>query len=396
MKVTTQYILYILFIGVLLNLSPIIDAFLHPNIPYFDTEHIIVGGVSGLIGIIFVLLWIRYLKRERQSKAKINDLIYNMNDGFMVDNIYGDVIFCNTKFLEIFDLCQNDIDNGVNLVDYVEKGYINIHEERHKKRISGEPVEDVFEYRGIKKSGERLWIKVRVSVIKENGKITGTQSIISDVTKAKENEIMLEKANGLIIEIEESERTKLAYDLHDNFGQILAATKMHLNSIESTAETKTIDDLIESALSSIRGIINQLHPKDLDNIGLEKTIENLCQQVSHSKSLKILLKCEESFKENLLSNHQRFYIYRIVQECLGNSIKHSKCSEIEIILSIENGEIIILFTNNGEKINEGVATESSNFSSLKRRTHILKGKFKLKNNRDNNVGFEFRFPLVID
>jgi hypothetical protein len=66
--------LYILIIILMSNLSALVDAFLHPEIPYFDAEHLIVGGVTGLVSSIFLGLLMFYTRRLAKALKRINKI----------------------------------------------------------------------------------------------------------------------------------------------------------------------------------------------------------------------------------------------------------------------------------------------------------------------------------
>ncbi len=69
-----QFFIYILIIILMGNLSALVDAFLHPEIPYFDTEHLIVGGVTGLVSSILLGLLISYTRLLEKALIRINKI----------------------------------------------------------------------------------------------------------------------------------------------------------------------------------------------------------------------------------------------------------------------------------------------------------------------------------
>ena len=70
-----QLFIYILIIILMSNLNALVDAFLHPEIPYFDTEHLIVGGVTGFISSILLGLLIYYTRCIEKALKRINKLV---------------------------------------------------------------------------------------------------------------------------------------------------------------------------------------------------------------------------------------------------------------------------------------------------------------------------------
>jgi hypothetical protein len=69
-----QVTIYILLVVLMANLSPLVDAMLHPEIPYFDKEHLIVGGVTGAVSIMIFGLLLFHVRRLNKAMEKINQL----------------------------------------------------------------------------------------------------------------------------------------------------------------------------------------------------------------------------------------------------------------------------------------------------------------------------------
>jgi two-component system sensor histidine kinase UhpB len=127
------------------------------------------------------------------SQQNYKNLLKDMNDGFIVDDISGKVTFVNKKFLEIFGLEEGDV-NDLVIEDYVAPDYAELLRDRHNHRITGEKMPDVFVFEGVRKDGKRIWLEVRVNQIIKDGIITGTQSVISDITERKKAEDALRES----------------------------------------------------------------------------------------------------------------------------------------------------------------------------------------------------------
>ena len=166
------------------------------------------------------------------------------------------------------------------------------------------------------------------------GEIISYQAIIKDITeRTKLNQLLLKK----IIETQEQERERIAGDLHDGIGQNLAGIKMHLASIYSNYENqlniedelKKMPEMIQEAIKEMRRICFNTLPLVIKQHGLIIAIETLQANLS---ILEIHVKFD--YKENFptLSEPLKISIFRIVQEFINNSIKHSKASKIHIDL----------------------------------------------------------------
>jgi PAS domain S-box-containing protein len=181
----------------------------HFNIPgtelsgwAFDTNAPLRNPKGEIIGVIGVVRDITERKKAEDllflSRQNYKNLLENMNDGFMVDDISGKVTFVNKRFREIFGFTEADV-NELVIEDYVAPDYAELLRDRHNNRIAGENVPDVFIFEGLRKNGKKIWLEVRVNQIIKDGIITGTQSVISDITERK-------KAEDALLESEETFR----------------------------------------------------------------------------------------------------------------------------------------------------------------------------------------------
>jgi PAS domain S-box-containing protein len=150
----------------------------------------------------------RKIIREALMKSRqgYKELLENMNDGFIVDDISGRIVFANKKFLEVFGFEAGEIEK-IKIEDYVAPGYREILRDRHECRLAGEKVLDTFEYEGLRKDGKKIWLEAHVNPIFENGIITGTQSIIRDISERKIADEKLKRfADELMVSNAELER----------------------------------------------------------------------------------------------------------------------------------------------------------------------------------------------
>ncbi|MEO6686977.1 MAG: histidine kinase, partial [Dyadobacter sp.] len=154
---------------------------------------------------------------------------------------------------------------------------------------------------------------------------------------------------------EETERRRIAQDLHDDIGTMLSLTKLSLNQLSKlVAESGLKEDqimkksqaLVEETILHVRRITRDLVPTTLERFGLAAAIEEFINKLDISKDLKIsfISNTEDSPRQ---SQKTELTIYRIMQELVNNSIRHSQCSMIEINLHVNSTIIELMVTDNG-------------------------------------------------
>ena len=173
-----------------------------------------------------------------------------------------------------------------------------------------------------------------------------------------------------IIEGEEKERKRIARDLHDDLGALLATVKIRINALENDIpglrkipNYGQTEDLIDDACRTVREISHNMAPSVLEQLGLEQAISNRCEIINNTHNLNVDF-IPHGLDQGLDSSVQ-VSIYRIVQELLRNVIKHAKAKEVIVQLTVEDDNINLIVEDDGigfnlDKIgnNRGLGLES--------------------------------------
>jgi PAS domain S-box-containing protein len=229
--------------------------------------------------------------------------------------------------------------------------------------------------------------------------------MLEDVTEQQMSEevskkLLEEKIRiSTIIKTIESERDRVARELHDGLGQLLTTAKIKLDIIKlkTDKDLKEIDDTVNVLINAgdeIRRIINDLKPSDVESFGLISSIELLVERVRQSSGIKILL--------SVLSNIQfpdknmELIIYRIIQEALNNTIKHSHCNKASIELLTINNELQIHIGDDGVGFDFSMFSEkfkSHGINNIKERVNSLNGKVEIETGPGKGFKYHIRIPL---
>lgn len=171
----------------------------------------------------------------------------------------------------------------------------------------------------------------------------------------------VEKLNKEIEELTiEKERNRVAQEIHDNLGHNLVALNMNLdvvgNMLEEDNEIENIilrcQRLTKNSMENLRRAVYALKDKELSQ-GLIVSIENLIHNIDDGSNIRIVSNIDENI-ENYSPEYKNI-IYTTIKESITNSIKHGKCSEIEIDLKVED-EVFMSIKDDGvgcEKILKG-------------------------------------------
>jgi signal transduction histidine kinase len=165
-----------------------------------------------------------------------------------------------------------------------------------------------------------------------------------------------------LIATQESERQRIAAELHDSLGQRLVIIRnLALLQLRSHAENGAADTQLEGisneasvAIREIREISYHLRPYQLDILGLTKAIEGTIRTVGAASG--IVFSSTIDNIDDLLPSDSRINFYRIVQECLNNIVKHSEATEASIVIAGGDGRIRMTIKDNGKGFTPGSAS----------------------------------------
>lgn len=248
-----------------------------------------------------------------------------------------------------------------------------------------------------KKNGELFSVEERSSEYVENQ--NSYKIVIAfDLTRIGRTEKDLRRSKENIIMLEEKERNKYSSELHNGIGQYLVVIKQVSALLSETGKDdknaqlfNLITESADSALKECRRITHDLSPKELYSEGLKKLLVRAIERMDPSLSIEMDI---DDRMDAMLDIHSKFHLYRIFQENLNNTLKHSNGSKIVLHISIDQNEIHYLFNDNGVGLNEELIQSDKSFITIRKRVEFLKGKLLINNLKDGGANFEISFPPV--
>lgn len=203
--------------------------------------------------------------------------------------------------------------------------------------------------------------------------------------KLREKQAMFSRQ---LIENIEEDRLRISMDLHDDIGQSLSMIKSKISHSKCNQEDKLLESELSRVIEQTREISRNLYPSYLEKIGLVRSIARLMENVQTSSHLECSF--DVSDKVDNLPIGTKTHIYRILQECTNNTIKHAKATALKISISEEEGEFILVYQDNGV----GLTTKQKNglgLLSIQERAKIINGSvsFEDKSNKSFKLTLKF-------
>jgi two-component system sensor kinase len=198
------------------------------------------------------------------------------------------------------------------------------------------------------------------------------------------------------------EQKRLAHEMHDDFGQLLAAMKMDISALRQylpqddirvLRHLGSINDLVDAMVTSVRRIVADLPPKILDDAGLFSALK--CMAASFEKWHGIAVRLEVEESEPRLELKLATAIYRVIQETLTNVAKHANASLVEAQVACSDKSIALCVRDNGRGMSCASIRKPESFGLIGMRERILAlgGKISIESGEGAGTTITVTVPL---
>jgi PAS domain S-box-containing protein len=298
-----------------------------------------------------------------ESEQRYKQVVENVSDAIIIDDKNGKVVFANKRFLELYGRSQEELENLV-LEDYVAPEFRETLRDWHNRRIAGEDVPELFEYQGLHKNGDKIWVEVQVTKVVTDGKITGTQSAIRDIRERKKAELNIRNAMRAI-QKNNKELEQFAYMVSHDLQEPLRMVGGFLNLLQSELGEKLtgsakeyIDYAMDGSTRMKRMIEDLLQYSRVASNKETETVINLNELLYY-----VLLVFRDTIEKNGVNirvnplpeiKANKTLVSQLFMNLVGNALKYGRpeSPEIEIGFSKETGENIFYVRDNGIGIEE--------------------------------------------
>ena len=208
---------------------------------------------------------------------------------------------------------------------------------------------------------------------------------------------------GYLEDAREKERTFIAREIHDEFGQALTALKMDLAWLAKRlppdqdgllAKVSSMSDLVDTSIHMVRRIATDLRPGVLDHLGLVASIEWQAQEFAKRADFDCQLHLTD--KELTLDEDLLTAVFRIFQETLTNVARHAEATEVRVDLREEDDELVLIVQDNGKGITESQITrpKSLGLIGMQERARSWGGRVMFQATPGQGTTVTVRVPMV--
>ena len=238
--------------------------------------------------------------------------------------------------------------------------------------------------------------------LRRKRKIAEQEKLIQ--TQKLENILQEQELNELdkLIEGQEKERIKIANELHDNLGSMLATLKLNFQNLKVRKDSTTEEDkllfdktdaLLEEAYQKIRTIAHTQNAGVIGNEGLVPAIYNIASKIAIPDKLTVQV-IPFGFTSRL-ENTLELSIFRMIQELLTNAVKHAQATEITINLTHHQDSLNIIIEDNGKGFNPNSVkkNESMGLHNIEKKVAQLGGNLSIDSAPEKGTTILIDLPL---
>lgn len=200
------------------------------------------------------------------------------------------------------------------------------------------------------------------------------------------------------LEIQEQTLKNVAWELHDNIGQLLSVANMQLNilgrSIEESSRTPLLDikDIVANSLQEVRSLSKSLNNEVIDYSGLEASVKNEIDRFNRLNIITSRLNVKgESFD---IPQKDAIILFRILQEFFSNVIKHSKADVLEVHFQYLPDGLKIKAIDNGLGFNVEEVQKNSGMLNMKSRAGMINTGFELHSSPGAGTSLYLHYPTT--
>lgn len=236
--------------------------------------------------------------------------------------------------------------------------------------------------------------------------LNGTRLMLitsNDITERRRTEERLKNVSARFIRAQEDERNRIARELHDGLNQKLAMLCVDLDELSQTHRDpnagRKLTDLslrLREASADVHGLSHELHPSELDHLGLLSALKSLCRDVSGRRGLNIeFASPNERIDFDDIDKELALCAYRVVQEALSNVIKHSGASVARVQLKRRPHFLQLQITDSGKGFDVSKAKLKGRLGlvSMEERLRLANGRLAVRSRPLRGTEIEATIPL---
>jgi len=371
---------------------------------YYKGKHIEYEGRPCIIGSGYNITSLKLAEEKlKKSEANLHTILDNTDTIYvLLDRDLRIVIYNQRAIRFAHQELGHEMVISDKFLDYFPSPRREVLAKYMSKVLGGEKVD--YEVSYPQPDGSFTWYHVRMFPITNGGKeVLGMMTATSDITQKKLMELEIlnqkvqqqKKITRAVITAQEKERTKIGQELHDNVNQILATSRIYMNTALASRLAgkenlmREAIGLIDSAIEELRLLArNEITPQG--KLGLKELIQPLVDNLNEKSAIKTIF--DYRVRVPSIDVDLKLNIYRIIQEQITNILKHAEAYSVEILLNSGEGFINVFVGDDGKGFEFTDNRKGVGITNIINRIESFNGDFSLDSSPGKGCRLFVRFP----
>ena len=337
----------------------------------------------------------------RESEERYRELFENAKDAIYVHDLKGRYTSVNRAAEKLSGYSREEI-IGKHFSNFIAPSHLRYARENLCRKLD-QQAETTYEAEIVSKTGRRTPVEISSRLVYENGVPAGVQGTARDISERKQTQEALRLYSRALIEAQETERQRIARELHDEIGQVLTAVRINLQTAKTARDAaeaaRHIEDSIrvtDEALRQIRDLSLDLRPPHLDDFGLATALRWFIDRFSQRTG--IVTEFEATDNEQRLATETETACFRIAQEALTNVARHAKAKRVSVRLNRNGNQLSLIVKDDGVGFDVNALKDSTpvalGLRGMKERASAVRGRIEIDSADGKGTQVRVRFPIV--
>jgi PAS domain S-box-containing protein len=259
-----------------------------------------------------------------------------------------------------------------------------------------------------RRDGGRVWVLLSIGLMRAGDGDAGVyEGVVMDVTQWQAAADQVQALTRKLLKTQETERQRLAADLHDNVAQNLSSLKLACATLfdehpevpaDLRRRVEAMGNILRQSINDVRDLAYGLRPPTLDQLGLARAVQQHCQEVAENTGLAIRFRARDAH-EGRLDPEVEINVYRLAQEALRNVVRHAQAREALVELGRDNGELRLVVQDDGKgfHVSTGLAAAMERrrmgLHGMSQRAELLHGALRIESSPGQGTRVEALVPL---
>ena len=248
----------------------------------------------------------------------------------------------------------------------------------------------------------RRWISaIYVPTFDPAGNVNGWVGVVTDITERKQTEAIVSNFSQRLIQAQEQERATIGRELHDDINQRIALAVLHLDALtsqitvssEAEGEIKGVARQLRELAEDIQALSHRLHSSKLEQLGLRGAAASFFREVSAKHKVHIEFQ-SQNIPESL-PYEISLCLFRVMQEALQNSTKHSGSTHFQVSLTVGSDEVLLSVKDSGKgfDLQEALNAKGIGLASMNERLKSVNGQLLIQTEPGHGTAIFARVPF---